>query len=108
MRKPTVTVVEIVLVVLLGFLLWSIWRPRHRIPESVFIAACKHNLRTIADAKTNWAQAEHKTPNDTPSWSDLVGTNRYLESRPECARDGMYSLGRVIEPPQCTVPGHVL
>jgi hypothetical protein len=96
------------LVLLIGLLLWSVLRPPHRIPDRVFAAACKSNLGTIADAKTRWAQAEHKTTNDTPSWSDLIGPSRYLRSQPECARGGMYSLGRVGEPPHCTLPGHTL
>ena len=71
-------------------------------------ARCRNNLRQIQDAKARSARDEHKTTNDTPNWSDLVGANRYLKSIPECPAGGVYTIGRVGEAAKCSNPDHTL
>jgi len=71
---------------------------------------CVANLRIIDGAKQQWALEYKKTTNDAPSWATL---RPYLgrgpaSMTPRCPEGGVYSLGRVGEPPRCTYPGHGL
>lgn len=77
-------------------------------PDYIPVHQCQANLKQIDGAKASWAQEHHKTTNDIPVWSDLVGRERYLISQPECSKGGTYSLGRVGEHTRCTVAGHTL
>ncbi len=60
------------------------------------------HLRQIAGAKEQWAIENEKTTNDVVSWDDI---KPYLlhEQVPQCLDGGTYILGRVGEPPRCSL-----
>ncbi len=64
--------------------------------------ACVIHLRQIAGAKEQWVIENHKTTNDAVSWDDI---KPYLshEQLPPCPDGGTYALGRVGEPPRCSL-----
>lgn len=64
--------------------------------------ACVNNLRQLDGAKESWRLENHKTLNDTPRWEDLLP---YLRKKPVCPQGGTYILGRVGEPPRCSLGG---
>ena len=65
-------------------------------------AACIANLRTIRDAKAEWAKAKNKLPTDFPTASDLYGTNGFLRDEPLCPRGGKYTIGSIRRNPTCS------
>jgi len=67
--------------------------------------ACINNLRQIDAAKQQWALEKGKQATDVPTWDDL---KPYLGRIPHCPAGGTYTINAVDEPPQCSVPGHVL
>src|ERR1051325_245827 len=64
--------------------------------------ACVMHLLQIAGAKEQWAIENHKTTNETPSWSDI---KRYLshEQAPQCPDGGTYIVERVGDSPKCSL-----
>ena len=64
--------------------------------------ACVNHLRQIGGAKEQWAVDNRKTTNDIPSWDDI---KPYLwhEEVPRCPDGGTYILGRVGDPPRCSL-----
>jgi hypothetical protein len=64
--------------------------------------ACVMHLRQIAASKEQWVVESHKTTNDVISWDDI---KPYLshEQLPQCPDGGTYILGRVGEPPRCSL-----
>ena len=68
--------------------------------------ACVENLRRIELAKQQWAVENHRTTNDVPTWDDL---RPYIGKSPgevlRCPGGGTYTLGRVGEPPRCSIGG---
>jgi hypothetical protein len=75
-------------------------------PRSQCLAACVMNLRAIEGAKATWALENRKTTNDVPTDADLFGADRYIRDKPQCPRNGTYTLGKVGEKPTCSVRGH--
>jgi hypothetical protein len=77
--------------------------------------ACINNLRQLDGIKEQWALESSKTTNDVPTWEAI---RPYLpkwqqDSRPigpVCPQGGTYSLGRVTDPPTCSIggPDHTL
>ena len=75
-----------------------------------------HELLVLTDlAKLDWANNESKTTNDTPTWDDLRGylpdwaTNklvRWTNGIPVCPDGGTYTVGRIGEPPRCSIGGY--
>jgi len=71
--------------------------------------ACANNLRQFDGAKQQWALNNRQTKDDTPTWDDLCP---YLGGYPDrgmptCPQGGVYTLGRVGEPPRCSIgPPH--
>jgi hypothetical protein len=66
---------------------------------------CVNNLVLIDGYKQQWVLENGKTTNDTPTWEDLRswvtrGTNYQI---PVCPQGGTYTLGRVGEPPRCSL-----
>ena len=109
MRKRTVAFILVLAVFSAGVVLLSnFFSSGIMITSAADAAMCKNNLKSIAQAKARWAQDQHKTTNDAPTWSDLVGTNHYLESIPHCPRGGVYNIGRVGEQPKCSDSQHSL
>jgi hypothetical protein len=73
--------------------------------------ACMVNLINIQNAKSQWAEANHKNLTDIPTMADLVGTNKYFRNMPICPRGGKYTLGAVDQNPTCNLgesQGHKL
>jgi hypothetical protein len=68
--------------------------------------ACIVNLINIRNAKSQWAEANHKSPTDVPAIIDLVGTNKYFRYMPICPRGGKYTFGAVNEDPKCSLADH--
>lgn len=71
--------------------------------------ACLNNLRQIDGAKQQWALENGKTTNDIPSWDDI---RPYLGRGPQgdlsglrCPDGGSYTIGRVADPPTCSIGG---
>ena len=72
--------------------------------------ACINNLRQIDAAKQQWALEKGKKAGDTPVEADL---KPYLTPGPngvflKCPAGGKYTIGKVGEPPTCSIPGHEL
>jgi hypothetical protein len=77
------------------------------------VPRCVGNLEIIEMCKGNWRNQYSKTSNDIPSWDDLRNelmpyTNRTgggTNGVPVCPDGGTYSIGRVGEPPTCSIGG---
>ena len=103
------TLLEIMIVVSLIALLAviaipALARARSRSAQNL----CISNLRSIDDAKSQWALENRKGIGVKPRDEDLFGPALYLRTKPECPAGGEYDLGKVKEPPTCTVAGHEL
>ena len=106
-RTPFATGVTLAALLLpVGFLFW---RGRNRMTTAA-MPACVENLAGIDTYKLNWSLENRKGPNETPSWDDLRGwfPQRWTNGNPTCPQGGTYVLGRVSEPPRCSIgePGH--
>jgi len=66
---------------------------------------CVNNLRQIDGAKQQWALENKKSAGTFVTPNDLTP---YLKTMPTCPAGGVYTLGLVSSPPQCSVPGHML
>ena len=69
---------------------------------------CISNLRHIDEAKAQWALDTRKGAGVQPHDEDLFGPALYIQTKPQCPAGGQYHLGKVKEPPACTVAGHML
>lgn len=72
------------------------------------LSQCFLNLSEINWCKTCWASDEHKTTNDTPTWNDLsdyLQRHGFTNGIPVCPQGGTYTLGRIGEPPRCSIGG---
>ena len=73
--------------------------------------ACVNNLRQIDGAKQTWALEHSEMTNRPPTWNEI---QPYLGrgtagSLPSCPANGIYTLGRIGEPPRFSFGGtHVL
>jgi hypothetical protein len=109
MTRPRRNVLLLAVVVVATLLWFAVaWPSFRRVNTAAHAAMCGNNLKVLEQAKAKWAQQEHKTANDTPAWSDLVGTNGYLKERFSCPDGGVITIGAAGERPKCSVPGHDL
>jgi prepilin-type N-terminal cleavage/methylation domain-containing protein len=69
---------------------------------------CISNLRKIDDAKAQWAMDNRKGWGVRPRDGELFGPTSYIRTKPQCPAGGQYDIGKVKEPPTCTIPGHTL
>ncbi len=69
---------------------------------------CISNLRRIDDAKAQWAMDASKGLRVRPRDRDLFGPRLYIRIKPQCPAGGLYDLGKVKDPPTCTIAGHAL
>jgi len=69
---------------------------------------CISNLRHIDEAKAQWAMENLKGLGIRPRDEDLFGPTLYIRTKPECPAGGRYNLGKLKDPPTCTIPGHRL
>jgi hypothetical protein len=73
--------------------------------------ACGVALLCVSGAKQQWALECHKSTNDVPTWNDLrpylpgVWSNHWANGIPVCPAGGVYTLGRVGDPPRCSIGG---
>jgi len=70
-------------------------------------APCCNNLRVISGAKEEWAATFYKGPKDVPTWDDLKAylPDRWRNGKAICPDAGTYNLGKVGEPPTCSIGG---
>ena len=70
--------------------------------------ACINNLRQLDGAKQQWGLEYKKSTNDIPTWDDIRPYIRQTPSgqMPPCTSTGTYTLGRLDEPPRCSVMEH--
>ena len=66
---------------------------------------CAFEIKVIAEAKHTWMLEHHKTTNDIPSWSDLVGSG-YFKRVPQCPNGGTYTVGGMCQLPACSNAEH--
>jgi hypothetical protein len=69
---------------------------------------CVENLQLIEWCKFRWMSDNHKTTNDTPTWDDLKAElyrHGWTNGIPVCPQGGTYTIGRVGEPPTCSIGG---
>jgi len=66
--------------------------------------SCYATMRMIEGAKVTWLMDHQKATNDMLTWNDLVGPERYLQEIPQYPHGGTYTLGRVSDPPTCSMP----
>src|SRR5215471_12098522 len=71
-------------------------------------ASCITILRQIDAAEQQWGLDHNKSTNDIPTWTDLVGPDRYMREMPVCPQGGTYTLSRVGDYPRCSIPMHSL
>ena len=71
---------------------------------------CISNLRQIDGAKEVWALDNKKVASDTPTDSDLIGTDKYIKVKPTCPLHGIYSYNNMATTPTCNARSgdHVL
>ena len=65
-------------------------------------SACINNLREIVAAKNQLALENKKNTNDVPTWDDI---RPYLSRKLVCPQGGTYTIGRIGQPPTCSIGG---
>jgi hypothetical protein len=76
----------------------------HTPDANLFTIGCSGNLRGIDGAKSHWARDRGAGLNDTPTMEDLLPYFRHGMSK--CPGGGTYTVGKVSELPQCSIPEH--
>jgi hypothetical protein len=70
--------------------------------------ACINCLRQFDGAKEQWALENKKTASDTPTFEDLIGTDKYIKVMLACPANGTYTLGSMAVLPVCSILAHTL
>lgn len=73
--------------------------------------ACMTNLRALQGVKADWAKSFGITNLDVApetTATNQFGWKQHLGNRPQCPAGGRYWLGRLGEPPRCSISGHTL
>jgi hypothetical protein len=79
-----------------------LWPRLFRARTSPSSLGCIANLQTLEGAKQTWALERNKSTNDTPTWEEV---KPYFKGVLSCPNGGVYTLGRVGAPPQCSLGG---
>jgi hypothetical protein len=95
----------IAVAVILTALVFSLPLKKQRIQCK--ISQCAQNLWVLGLGKERWADDNGKTMDDTPTWDDLSEymSRHFTNGHPVCPDGGIYTLGRVGEPPKCSIGG---
>jgi type II secretory pathway pseudopilin PulG len=92
-----------IVVLIIGILL-AIAVPNFiRARESSRAKSCVSNLKQIDSAKEQWAMDNKKTSADSPTATDLYGTDKYVKQTPACPASGTYTINAVGTGPACSV-----
>jgi hypothetical protein len=104
MSKKLLIVIGVVFPLVAAGILLVVFIRARSTPAS---SACINNLRQIDEAKQQWALEKGATTNQSPSWEDIrayVGRGAQAELA-KCPEGGTYILGRIGEPPKCSIGG---
>lgn len=100
MSKYLIAVVTVLtILVLAGGIYWFVF-----LHTGTASNACVSSLRQIAAAKKQWGDDYGKTSTNIPTWNDLK-PYLYDNWKPHCQSDGYYTIGRLDEPPKCSIGG---
>ena len=72
---------------------------------------CIRNLTALQGAKADWARSFGITNLDVApetTATNQFGWKQHLGNRPQCPAGGKYWIGRLGEPPRCSIAGHTL
>ena len=102
----TVAVMTLALVFTLGSLVGSVIRSSTKEGRA---EQCVVNLRRISEAKGSWA-GEHDRGLMTEDPLTRTDLHAYFDTHMwrKCPSGGIYTIGKVGEPPTCTIKGHSL
>jgi len=101
------TLVEIMIVVLIIGVLLNIATPGLlRAREGSRSKACQANMQKLQGAKEQWGLDTNADKAASPFWSDLVGSTKYLKSRPACPNAGTYIIRALDTAPTCNIGGN--
>jgi hypothetical protein len=92
------SVMAVVFVLFVGFFAYG-WR------ESEHAEACSANLKMISQAKYEYAVDHHLKEGGVVPDGALWAIGGWIKNEPECANEGRYTVGRIGEPPTCSVGG---
>jgi hypothetical protein len=73
-------------------------------PVSIMVEQCAVNMGHIDAAKNKWAEEHNAGTNGTPAAEDL--DPYFRGGMPRCPEGGTYTIGKVGEPPQCSIAAH--
>jgi prepilin-type N-terminal cleavage/methylation domain-containing protein len=102
------TLVEIMIVVLIIGILLAIAVPNFvKARESSRTKACIANLKQIEAAKQQWAMDFKQNSTDSPGFTDLVGSGKYISgtAAPTCPSGGTYDPQNVDTLATCSTGG---
>jgi hypothetical protein len=65
---------------------------------------CAGNLRFLQTTKERWMQDQNADLTNTPTMDDLQPY--FIHGTPKCPEGGAYTIGKISEPPQCSIAAH--